>query len=104
MSVIHNTYAMYIRTRDSDYLQSICGQNILPLTIATPLRNESFQNMIKAARKALGNNFLSLFLTTVGSIIAFHREYILQLQDEFPIFLCYSEQTGTGKRLSYSVH
>ena len=52
---------------------------------------------------ALGNNFIPSFLTTIGAIIAFHREYILQVQDEFPIFLCYSAQSGTGTLLLYSI-
>lgn len=73
-------------------------------TIASPLRNESLQDLMTAAWKTLGNTFISSFLTTVRAIFAFHCEYILQLQDEFPIFLCYSAQSETGTLLLYPIH
>lgn len=48
------------------------------------------------SRLVLKNNFLSFFSALAASVVVFHYEGILEIQDECPMVLCYSEESGTG--------
>lgn len=64
--------------------------------IQAPFQLEPLKHLLSTARECLDNNFLSSFLTLVGSIMAFHYTSILVTQDECPLILCYSRESGTG--------
>ena len=64
--------------------------------LSAPL-HYSPDTLLEIARHCLHNNFISAVLTVVGGIISFHYESILQIQDEWPLFLCYSRESGTGR-------
>ena len=70
--------------------------SLVPLPISLPLRLRPLIRLLTIARKCLDNNFLGSFLTMVGCIMVFHYESIPDIQDECPLILCYSRNSGTG--------
>jgi hypothetical protein len=70
--------------------------NIGQLDINLPLTIEPLKALLDLTKKCLRNNFCSAFLALAGGIVIFHFEAIQDLQDECPIILCYSKQSGTG--------
>ena len=46
---------------------------------------------------SFNNNFLSSFMALSGTLVLFHFEKLREIQDECPIILCYSKESGTGK-------
>lgn len=70
---------------------------VVPLPVCLPLSACGLSNLLRIAKKCLGNNFVASFLTIAGCLTAFHYEALLELQDECPMILCYSKESGTGK-------
>ena len=48
-----------------------------------------------AAKECLGQNFVPTFLTIAGSVLAFHYESVVKMDDSCAITLCYSQSSGT---------
>ncbi len=82
--------------RHTDYIQLVCQTPVVPTHVALPLDLQPMKDLLKTARKCLDNNYLPSFIMTVGGILAFHYESILDLQDKCPLFLAYSAESGTG--------
>ena len=73
---------------------------VVPLPISLPPSSEPLILLLKMAKKCLGNNFMSSFMTTAGCVMAFHYTSLLEIQDECPLILCYSKTSGTGKNVT----
>lgn len=69
---------------------------ISPLPVSLPLSIKPLKELLKPAKKCLGNNFTSSFITIVGTVIVFHYESIMDIQDECPLIMCYSRESRTG--------
>ena len=69
---------------------------MVPLHISTPLCEAPLLELLKTAKECLSNNFMSSLVMMAGSIIAFHYESILDLQDECPLIMGFSRESGTG--------
>ena len=72
-----------------------------PIPICLPLRLDPLAYLLGATRECLGINFIPSLLALTGGLISFHYESILDLQDECPLFLCYSPNSGTGELAHY---
>ena len=77
-----------------NYIQSTSSSP--PLDIILPLSTEPLTDLLAITKKCLDNNFVSSFLAIIGCVIAFHYEAIMNIQDECPLILCYSRESGTG--------
>ncbi len=86
-----------LHLRYPDY--TVFDRPLIPVSIAMPLDVQPLRNLLLVAKQCLGNNFMGSLLTIAGSIIAFHYESILEIQDECPLVLCHSYLSGTGKCL-----
>ena len=53
--------------------------------IETPLELKPLKHLLSTTRECLNNNFLSSFLSLVGSIMTFHYTSIVVTQDECPL-------------------
>ena len=85
-------------TRHAGYLRTLHkSAMLLPISVALPLEKNPLLKLLETVKLCLDNNFLSCFMTIVGGIIGFHYESIMDIQDECPLFLCYSRESGTGK-------
>ena len=58
---------------------------------------KGIQNLLKAAKECLRDNFQSFFQVLSGMCMAMHFEELIALQAECPMVLAYSETPGTGK-------
>ena len=56
-----------------------------------------------SSMESTGEQLYSLIFNNYRSSYSFSQGMNLQLQDEFPIFLCYSAQSGTGILSSCSI-
>ena len=84
--------------RNLDYLRAVNSDaTLVPVQLSQPLCTTPLLRLLEIARQCLHNNFISTVLTVIGGIISFHYESILQIQDECPLFLCFSRESGTGK-------
>ena len=84
--------------RNLDYLRAVNSDaTLVPVQLSQPLCATPLLRLLEIARQCLHNNFISTVLTVIGGIISFHYESILQIQDECPLFLCFSRESGTGK-------
>ena len=73
-----------------------CLASTTSLPVHLPLSLEPLITLLYTSKKCLDDNFISSFLTVVGCIMVFHYESLLDIQDECPLILCYSRQSGTG--------
>ncbi len=62
-----------------------------------PFSLEPLKKLLATERRCLDNNFVSGFLTLVGSVVAFHYSSIIDIHEECPLVLCYSKGSGTGR-------
>ena len=77
---------------------------LMPARIILPLSLQPLQNLLQAAKECLLNNFYSCLAAVAGSIILFHYESIMDLnQKECPLILLYSRGCGTGMPIMHIV-
>ena len=88
--------SVYLCIRLPEYITALSSIKPVTPTIVEPLQLEPLNELLSTARICLDNNFVSSFLTLVGSIVAFHYTSVLTTQDECPLILCYSKESGTG--------
>lgn len=86
---------MYNVCRHPDYIQQLCQAPVVPLCIPT-LAVTPLLELLKTAKECLDNNFLSSLVMMAGGIVAYHYESILDLQDECPLIMKFSRESGTG--------
>ena len=86
----------FIMNRHTDYIQQLCQAPVVALSISTPLSGAPLLELLKTAKECLDNNFLSSLVMMAGGIVAFHYESILDLQDECPLIMGFSRESGTG--------
>ena len=84
--------------RHTEYIRALNNSHAIPANVQLPLDTNSkpMIELLEASKNCLENNFISSFLTVAGSIVLLHYETILGMQDECPLILCYSSQSGTG--------
>ena len=80
--------------RSSDYVTN--DITIRAHNIHLPLDKSGLGKLLHIQKDLLKSNFLSSFLTLAGSVVLFHFEAIKEIQDECPVIVCYSKQSGTG--------
>ena len=88
------------------HASAVARTPLTPVQICLPLRLDPLPHLFETTKGCLGINFIPSLLSFTGGVISFHYESILDLQDECPLFLCYSPSSGTGEpahKLFYGV-
>lgn len=75
---------------------------LIPVPICLPLSLEPLIHLFEITKECLGVNFIPSLVAFSGGVISFHYESILEIQDECPLFLCYSPNSGTGNYVMYN--
>ena len=68
-----------------EHIKALSSNEPETLRIETPLELEPLKHLLSITRECIDNNFLSSFLSLVGSIMAFHYTSIAVTQDECPL-------------------
>lgn len=79
------------------HASAVAKTPMTPVPISLPLRLDPLSQLFEMTRECLGINYIPSLLAFTGGMISFHYESILDLQDECPLFLCYSYNSGTGE-------
>ena len=72
------------------------SRGLSPIPDMLPLSLEPLHQLLVAAKKSFGNNFVSTYLTVAGGVLAFHYDALVVEHGKCPLVLCYSRQCGTG--------
>lgn len=78
------------------YIPHGANEQLQPMKICIPLDDAILRTALSVLKDALHNNFFSSFMAIAGSVLLFHYEAIQEIQDQCPILLCFSKESGTG--------
>ena len=93
ITTTHSFYYNYT-FRCNDY--TVYGQCISPLNVSIPCSLTPLRELIALSKQSLKNNFLPCVIGIASSILPFHYQSIMEIQDECPLILLYSSHYGAG--------